>query len=61
MHFSDIPLPSRKDLTTTESRGRREIEQSQIGPKDEEAGAPESKSTEDSERDFWVGRPHHAT
>jgi hypothetical protein len=38
-----------EELTTTERRGRREIDQSQIGPKGEEAGAPESKHTEDTE------------
>ena len=39
-------------LTTTERRGRREIEQSQIGPEGEEAGATESKDTENTEGDF---------
>jgi len=34
---------SKKSLTTTEHRGRCEMEQSQIGPKGEGAGATESK------------------
>ena len=37
MQFQTFPSQADKaeDLTTTESRGRREIEQSQIGPKGE--------------------------
>ena len=34
---------------TTERRGRREMEQPQVGPEGEEAGATESKSTEEFE------------
>jgi hypothetical protein len=33
-------------LTTTERRGRREVEQPKVGPKGEGAGATESKNTE---------------
>jgi hypothetical protein len=38
--------PEEEELTTIERRGRREMEQSQIGPKGEGVGTTESKCTE---------------
>lgn len=45
-------------LTTIEQRGRCEIEQLKVGPKGEEAGATESKSTEGVKRLLFLGRIH---
>ena len=41
-----LPDAEEEGLTTIERRGRREIEQSQIGPEGEGAGTTESKDTE---------------
>lgn len=44
-------LPESEGLTTIKHRGRREMEQQQIGPKGEGAGATESKDPERTELD----------
>ena len=55
-------VPNGVDLpelfTTIEQRGRCEIEQLKVGPKGEEAGATESKSTEGKKRLLFLGRIH---
>jgi len=55
-------VPNGVDLpelsTTIEQRGRCEMEQLKVGPKDEEAGATELKSTEGKKRLLFLGRIH---
>jgi poly(glycerol-phosphate) alpha-glucosyltransferase len=55
-------VPNGVDLpelfTIIEQRGRCEIEQLKVGPKGEEAGATESKSTEGKKRLLFLGRIH---
>jgi hypothetical protein len=51
-------LPESEGLTTIERRGRREIEQSQIGPVGEGVGTTESKNTEGTEESMKLMERH---